>query len=115
MTRISEIKLIKQTFTTDDIGQLIASESSNTLIAEVKNASQSEYMQGRQDGISPAFVFHVSIFGYDDETILEYKGERFSIYRTYQADENYIELYAEREVGPGTTPDPIPEAGGNNV
>ena len=111
MTRISEVKLIKQTVSTDDIGQLVASESTKTLIAEIKNASQSEYMQGKQDGISPAFVFHVSIFGYDGETILEHKGERFSIYRTYQADENYIELYAEREVGPGTAP----EAGGNNV
>ena len=110
MTMINSLKLIKETTTFDSIGQPITSESSTTLIAEVRSASQSEFMQGRQDGLSPAYVFRISVFGYNGETICEFGGNRYSIYRTYQADENYIELYAEREVGSNTEPDePEPE------
>lgn len=105
MTRINKIALITETTTTDAIGQPVASESKTELIAEVQNVSQSEFMQGKQDGLSPAFVFHVSVFGYSGQKILEYNGDRYSIYRTYQADENHIELYAEQEVGSYTEPD----------
>jgi hypothetical protein len=56
-------------------------------------------MSGRQDGLSPAYVFHVSAFAYTGQTIVSYNGERFSVYRTYETDENEIELYCEREVG----------------
>lgn len=99
MTKIGKITLIKETQTTDSIGQLIDSESTTDVIGEVKSVSQSEYMQGRQDGLSPSFVFLVSIFAYSDQTIVSYNGNRYSIYRTYEADENTIELYCEREVG----------------
>lgn len=99
MTKIGKITLISQTKTQDSIGQLITSESTVDVIGEVKSVTQSEYMSGRQDGLSPAYVFHVSIFAYSGQTIVSYKGERFSVYRTYEADENEIELYCEREVG----------------
>jgi hypothetical protein len=36
---------------------------------------------------------------YNGERIVEYKGERFSIYRTYHAKTDTIELYAERKGG----------------
>ena len=105
MTRINKIALITETITTDTIGQPVASESKTELVAEIQNVSQSEFMQGKQDGISPAYVFRVSVFAYSGQKILTYSGERYSIYRTYQADENYIELYAELEVGSNTEPD----------
>jgi hypothetical protein len=99
MTKIGKITLIKETQTTDTIGQLVTTESTTDVIAEVKSVSQSEYMSGRQDGLSPAYVFHVSAFAYTGQTIVSYNGERFSVYRTYETDENEIELYCEREVG----------------
>lgn len=99
MTKIGKITLITETQAQDSIGQLITSESTVDVIGEVKSVSQSEYMQGRQDGLSPSFVFLVSIFAYSGQTIVSYNGSRYSIYRTYEADENTIELYCEREVG----------------
>ena len=33
------------------------------------------------------------------ETVCEYNGESFSIYRTYETDSDYIELYVERKGG----------------
>lgn len=101
MTRINKLTLISDSYNgqTDDIGQPEASTASVDIIAEVREVTQSEFMQGKQDGLSPAFVFRVSSFIYSGQTIIEYLGDRYSIYRTYQPDENYIELYAEREVG----------------
>lgn len=101
MTRINKLTLISDTYSgqTDDIGQPEASPASVDIIAEVREVTQSEFMKGKQDGLSPAYVFRVSSFIYSGQTIVEYLGERFSIYRTYHPDENYIELYVEREVG----------------
>ena len=39
------------------------------------------------------------MFGYAGQKILVYDGKRYSIYRTYETDDNYIEIYAEAEVG----------------
>lgn len=101
MTRINKLKLISQAQSeqTDAIGQIVTVETTVEIIAEVREVTRSEFMQGKQDGLSPAYVFRVSSFIYCGQTIVEYQGERFSIYRTYHPDENYIELYAEREVG----------------
>ncbi|MBR5299817.1 MAG: phage head closure protein [Bacteroidales bacterium] len=110
MTRINKITLIKEVESTDSIGQPVTSESTTDLIAEIQNVTQSEFMQGQQDGLSPAYVFRISIFGYSGERLIEYMDHRYTVYRTYQADENYIELYTELEVGSNTEPDDESEA-----
>ncbi len=99
MTRINKITLISEQESTDDIGQITTTESTTELIGEVRSVSRTEFMQGKQDGLSPSFVFRVSEFGYHGQKLLEYDGVRYSIYRTYSADDNYIELYAEAEIG----------------
>lgn len=99
MTLINKLTLISQTVTQDDIGQAVITESSKELICEVRSVSQSEYMQGRQAGLDPAYVFRISAFGYNGEKVVKFKGEKLVIERTYQTDENYIELHVGREVG----------------
>lgn len=99
MTKIGKITLISETFTTDSIGQVVSTESTSTAIVEVRSVSRTEFMEGKQDGLSPSYVFRVSIFGYSGQKILSYNGERYSIYRTYETDDNYIELYCELKVG----------------
>ena len=99
MTLVNKIVLVDETETTDDIGQITRTESQKAIMGEVRSVSQSEFMQGRQSGISPAYVFRVSRFAYDGEKVALYGGEYLRIYRTYESDENYIELYCEREVG----------------
>lgn len=112
MTKICKLTLIKEVSGKDDIGQVTETESKTTLIAEVSSVTQSEFMQGQQDGLSPAYVFKISIFGYSGERIVEFGGDRYSIYRTYLPDDNHIELYTELEVGSHTAPEepePTPE------
>lgn len=99
MTRINKITLITEQTTTDSIGQIVTTESTVECIGEVRSVTQNEYMTGRQSGLSPAYVFRISVFGYSGQKILEYDSVRYSIYRTYEADDNYIELYAEAMLG----------------
>lgn len=99
MTKVDKITLITEVINTDAIGQITTTETTSDLIAEVRSVSRSEFMEGSQTGLAPSFVFRVSMFGYTAQKILVYKGVRYSIYRTYETDDNYVELYCEREVG----------------
>lgn len=99
MTRINKITLITEQTTTDEIGQPTTTEQSVELIGEVRSCSQQEFMSGRQSGLTPSYVFRITSFGYSGQKIIVYNGARYSVYRTYEADDNYVELYTEAELG----------------
>lgn len=99
MTRINKITLVTEQETTDSIGQIITTETQVEVVGEVRSVTQNEYMTGRQSGLTPAYVFRVSVFGYSGQNILIYDNVRYSIYRSYEADDNYIELYTEAQLG----------------
>ena len=99
MTRINKITLVSYQETTDAIGQIIETETTVDIVGEVRSVSRQEYMNGRQNGLTPSYVFRVSSFGYAGQKTLIYDGIRYSIYRTYETDDNYIELYTEAQLG----------------
>lgn len=100
MTLFRKIKLISETVTgVDSIGQSIVTETSREVLVEVQSVNASEFFAGQQGGLAPEFRFRVDRFGYKDEKICEYGGKRYSIYKTYKSDNNYIDLYAEEERG----------------
>ena len=118
MTKLREIKLIKLSNSLDSLNQPITTETSRTVTVEVRSVSRSEYFQGRQGGLTPDLSFLLSVFDYDGERIIEHNATRYAIYRTYETDDNYIELYAQVEGGitnvtppppPTPTPEPEPE------
>lgn len=99
MTKVREIKLIKVVETLDSLNQPTKTETSKTIVAEVRSVSRTEYFQGRQGGLVPDLSFLVSVFDYEGEPVAEYNGTRYAVYRTYEADDNYIELYCQVEGG----------------
>lgn len=99
MTKVREIKLIKVVETLDSLNQPTKAETSKTIVAEVRSVSRTEYFQGRQGGLVPDLSFLVSVFDYEGEPVAEYNGTRYAVYRTYEADDNYIELYCQVEGG----------------
>lgn len=110
MTKIREVKLLKTVETLDNLNQPTTTTQTKDIVAELRSVSRSEYFQGRQGGLVPDLSFLVSVFDYDGEKIVEYNGTRYAIYRTYEADDNYVELYGQVEGGitNHTTPDPTP-------
>ena len=99
MTKVNEISLLTETTTTDSIGNPTTSTTEVKLIAEVRSISQSEFMNARQTGITPSYTFRISTFGYAGQKLLKYNGQIYSVYRTYEPDDNYIELYTEVKAG----------------
>lgn len=51
-----------------------------------------------RNGLNPEWRFNVFAGDYQGETVVEYHGATYSIYRTYENDD-YIELYVERKGG----------------
>lgn len=100
MVQLADIKLIKRKLNgRDRLGQATYTETSKDAVAEIIQISRSEFFQAGQIGITPDYGFKVSSFDYDDEVILEFKGQRRRIYRSYRPDPNTIELYTELATG----------------
>jgi len=99
MKHSSKIKLISKTYTTDAIGQKIATDVLKEVWCDVKSISAQEFANSGVIGIKPQFVFCVWSKEYAEETELIYNNVAYSIYRTYLRDDGRIELYTEKKVG----------------
>ena len=99
MYRKRTIKLIKETYTTDLIGQRVPTETAKEYIAEVDSVSRSEFYQAGQIGLTPEYRFKLNKLAYNGEKIVEYNGIRYGVYRTYESSPYTIELYVERKGG----------------
>ena len=99
MDRSDVIKLISVTRTQDKYGQFVDTETSRQVYCQVGSITQSEFYDGGRNGLNPEYRFTVFFADYEDETIIEYKGKRYAVYRTYLARNDKLELYVERKGG----------------
>ena len=97
--RIADINLISRTFTSDTIGQQVATETIKTVVAELKSINRSEWVAAHQVGYNPVVTAIVSVFDYNNEEIVEIDSERYVVYRTYSRKDDYIELMLRKKVG----------------
>ena len=67
---------------------------------KVRDVSAREFFDGGRSGLNPELQFTIFAGDYEDETVLEYDGKTYAIYRHYQTPgTDYMELYAQREGG----------------
>ena len=99
MDRSDVITLVGVTYQTDDIGQQIEKESPREVYAKIASMSASEFFAGGQTGMNPQYKATIFFPDYQGETIAEIDGNRYAIYRTYQADTDTMELYMEKKAG----------------
>lgn len=102
MNKSVTIDLISKTYTTDSFGQKIATEKSETVYATLTSISRAEwtsYAQSGRQGLVPSYVATVFFGDYHGESIAEYEGMRYGIYRTYERDDEQVELYLEKKAG----------------
>lgn len=93
------IKLIAETITSDVIGNQIVTEKEREVFATAKPINQNEFFSARTAGINPACKMLVFFGDYEGEELMEWNGQKYNIYRTYQREDDLIELYAERHLG----------------
>ena len=58
-----------------------------------------EWFEGARTGINPDCRITMFRPDYHGETILELDGRQYSVYRTYETDNDEIELYVEKRQG----------------
>ena len=95
----SVIKLIGETKTQDKYGVWRSTETYRQIYCNVTSVSLSEFHEAGRIGLNPQYRFLVFHADYAGETICEYEGQRYSIYRTYRRDDDTLELYVERKGG----------------
>lgn len=99
MDRSDLITLIAQTYTKDEIGQEVATEAGHVVYCDRVSIDRDEFYASGQAGIEAVFKVRVFAFDYHGETLAEYHGKRYKIYRTYYGRNDTLELYFKSEAG----------------
>lgn len=93
------ITLISNTFEDDSIGQQKPIELRRDVFCRVSAISRREWFDAGNSGLKPELMFSVFFGDYSGEKTVEYNGNRYTVYRTYRADPETVELYCERRTG----------------
>lgn len=92
------IYLISQVRWQDAKGIWQTQEVARQVYTQVNSVTRSEWYAAGKLGLNAAFRFDIRLADYGGQESLEYKGERYGVYRTYNRYD-HVELYAERKVG----------------
>lgn len=99
MDRSEVVTLIAQTYEQNEYGVLESHETQRNIFVQVTSVTGTEWFEGGRNGLNPELRFIAFAPDYQDEKILEYNGNRYTIYRTYISRNDTIELYTERRKG----------------
>lgn len=99
MDRSDVINLISITQQQDEYGQWVDTPTSKQVFCQVESVGQREFFEAGRNGLNPQYKF--TLFGgdYNNEPLVEYKGNQYSVYRTYLTKSDKMELYVERKGG----------------
>ena len=91
--------LISESFKGDAIGQQKPAEIRREVFCRVGGISRREWFDAGHSGLKPELMLSVFFGDYSGEKTVEYNGNRYTVYRTYRADPETVELYCERRTG----------------
>lgn len=98
MDKSKVLTLIAIEYSVDAIGQQVPVETARNVFCNVVSVTRDEWYQGGKAGLNPQFRATMFSYDYNGETICELEGVRYSIYRTFLAKGESIELYLEKKV-----------------
>lgn len=85
----------------DSTGQMIPKGApiERTCIGSLKSVSQNEFFKASQAGFQPEGMIEMNAAEYRGEILIEISGREYSIYRTYEKEDDWIEIYYGKRVG----------------
>ena len=104
MDRSDVIKLISMNRTQDEYGRWVATPIAKEVFCQVDSITRAEFFDGGRNGLNPEFKFTMFFGDYNGESVVEYAGNTYSVYRTYLRRTDIIELYVERKGGTNVIP-----------
>ena len=99
MDKSDVISLIKNERYQDQYGVWKSRQTSRNVYCQIDSVTQNEFFEGGRNGLNPEYKITIFLYDYDDESVIEYNGKQYSIYRTYKRRDDQIELYVERKGG----------------
>lgn len=91
--------LISQTDTKDKYGMPVKKDASSSVYCRADSITRAEYNVAQQNGLRPQYKFTIRLLEYSGQNVVEYKKERYAVYRTFQPTKDDIELYCEQREG----------------
>lgn len=101
--RSDVIYLLTATRTKNKYGVSIDTYTKKMVYCQVSSVQQSEFHDAGRNGLNPVFRFTMFSGDYNNEEVVEYNGDTYSVYRTYLKRSDQIELYVERKGGSNGT------------
>lgn len=84
----------------NDIGEMVSTLDTVSCYATIRSVTRAEWQAAGRKGLNPSYVITTNRVNYQGQTMVEYQGRRYAIYRTYcPPDSDDIELYVQEEVG----------------
>lgn len=103
MDKSAELILYSSTSAQDEFGVFHETETSKKVYCQVQSVTQSEFFEGGRNGLNPEYKFTMFFGDYNGERTVGYNGLKYAVYRTFQAKNDNIELYVQREGGTNGT------------
>jgi SPP1 family predicted phage head-tail adaptor len=83
MTFDEELTLIGLTYTQDDLGQSVETETRTTVLCEVLSVTRSEFFAAAQANMQPEYTFVVNRYDYEGQQRVEYEGKSYDVIRHF--------------------------------
>lgn len=99
MDRSEVITLVATTQAQNAYGVWTDTQTTKDVFCQVASVTRAEFFEGGRNGLNPQFRFTMFFGDYEGERTVLYKGNAYSVYRTYQSRNDTIELYVERKGG----------------
>lgn len=91
--------LVRETKEQDEYGVWRTKKTMREVFCDVGSITRAEFFEAGRNGLNPEFRFTVAAVDYEGERVAVFHGERYAIYRTYNDNGDYMELYVQREGG----------------
>lgn len=91
--------LLSITTTKDELGQFKPSEKPYMVFCSKLSITRAEFNTAGILGFKPDMMLIVDADSYQEEKLLEYGKKKYSIYKTFQRKDGFIELYCEVKTG----------------
>ena len=89
------VSLVSYVDGTNEMGDPIKVPTLREVFANRLSIKQSEFYQAMSVGMRPEITFEVRIIDYTQENLLNYKGKPYTIIRTYEKQNEFIELVCQ--------------------
>lgn len=99
MDRSAKITLLATTKTQNAYGVWVETITSTDVYCQVDSVTRAEFFEGGRNGLNPEYRMTMFFGDYSGEKMLIYNSNTYSVYRTYHARTDELELYVERKGG----------------